>query len=250
MYNEYNQRVGSWATATVDESPDWKSNYGHLTSAVANPMVWPREPQKELGSSFMDGGKYTPHGIYRGGGDCLVSPIPPDPIKPVFDHGSYDDPVDSPFRRRAKTKEIQGPLRYNTVIREYPDIPHDFDSTWIEPKPLPQWRFPDPSKWSGGEFGATFNSRDVATSLLDGIGMQKHAPSIAATERFVVPRRTNPPFPSLKKGSGGHSPVCRAKSAPHEKLYMNSLLSVNTAASHIVLRELSPHKHTMQRHQK
>ncbi|RHX99850.1 hypothetical protein DYB38_005770 [Aphanomyces astaci] len=193
--------------------------------------------------------KYIPHGKYRGGGDCLVSPVPPDPIKP-FDHGSYDDPVDSPFRRRAKTKEIQGPLRYNTVIREYPDIPHDFDSTWIEPKPLPQWRFPDPSKWSGGEFGATFNSRDVATSLLDGIGMQKHAPSIAATERFVVPRRTNPPFPVLKKGSGGHSPVCRAKSAPHEKLYMNSLLSANTAASHMVLRELSPHKHTMQRHQK
>ncbi|ETW00467.1 hypothetical protein, variant 1 [Aphanomyces invadans] len=184
MYEEYNHRVSSWATSTLETPPEWKASYGHLTTAVTNPMVWPREPHKELGASFMDGGKYSPHGKYRGGGDCLQSPLPPEPRKPVFDHGTYHDPIDSPFRRRAKGKEIQGPLRYNTVVREYPDVPHDFDSTWTEPKPLPQWRFPDPSKWCGGEFGVTFNSRDTATALFDGIGGH---PTVAS-EKGIQPQ--------------------------------------------------------------
>ncbi|KAF0687064.1 Aste57867_21145 [Aphanomyces stellatus] len=234
MYEEYSHRVGSWATSSVDKSPEWKDSYGQLTSAAENPMVWPRDPAKELGHAFMDVGKYIPHGQYRGGGTCLQSPTPPDPRKP-FDHGTYDDPIESPFRRRAKPKEIQPPLRYNTIVRDYPDRPHDFDSTWTEPKPLPQWRFPDPTKWTAGEFGVTFNSRDSMTALFEGIASQKHAPSIAASERFVPCMTARPKSPS----SPTKRAVARAKSAPQEKLYMNSLLSVHTDASLRLLDDLA-----------
>ncbi len=38
IYDEYNHRVSNWATATVDEAPEWKDSYGHLITTVANPM--------------------------------------------------------------------------------------------------------------------------------------------------------------------------------------------------------------------
>ncbi|KAH9061689.1 hypothetical protein Ae201684P_021024 [Aphanomyces euteiches] len=233
MYREYNQRVEQWLATTAETSPEWKDTYGHLTNAVENPMIWPRDSSKEIGPQFIDAGKYVPRGKYRGGGDCLQSPPPPEPRKP-FTHGNYEDPIDSPFRQRAKGKEIQGPLRYNTVVREYPDKQRDYDSTWTEPKPLPQWRFPDPALWTDGEFGLTFNSRDTKASLFEGIARRKHVPSIAATDPGVPRPIVQPQSrPKVQR---------RIQSAPHAKLYMNSLLSVNTETSHKVLSELAAHK--------
>jgi len=104
-----------------------------------------------------------------------------------------------------KQKEIQEPLRYNTIdrIKERAELaknpPREVDTVWTEPKIFPQWRFPDPEKWTGSDFGITFASQDAMTSLLEGISRQKYGSTIASTEIFSssIPRTIDAPSVSL-----------------------------------------------------
>ncbi|OQR83255.1 hypothetical protein ACHHYP_14916 [Achlya hypogyna] len=230
MYAGYQERVQEFVQL---EPASWTTTYGAQSKVVTNPMVWPRDTTKEIQPRYIDAGNYETKGRkFRGGGEKVPanSEPPPSTTSPfreptaVFHYDAYHNPIESPFRLRLKPKEIQPPLRYNTVVRDFASkvLEADkFDMTWTEAAVFPEWRERAPDKWYDSDFGLTFASGDTKTAAFQGISCIKTGATLDSTEPFSPATARPPAVPNPF--------TARATTAPMhaERLYLNSILTAD-----------------------
>ncbi|EQC42623.1 hypothetical protein SDRG_00352 [Saprolegnia diclina VS20] len=234
MYAGYHERVQEF----VQQTPaHWTTDYGIHAKTMTNPLIWPRDTTKEMQPRYIDAGNYEARGRkFRGGGEKMaLSTAPPatttSPFRTptaVFHHDKYANPIESPFRLRHKPKEIQAPLRYNTVVRDpaSTELESDkFDMTWTEPPVFPEWRDRSPTKWVSGDFDLTFASGTTKTAAFQGIGCAPHGATLDSTEPYspATPVILAVPTPFTSRATTAPVPV--------ERLYLNSLLTADGGAS-------------------
>ncbi|OQR95798.1 hypothetical protein THRCLA_07565 [Thraustotheca clavata] len=232
MYSAYHERVDSFI---VEPLCEWSNSYGIQAKTVANPLIWPRDIAKEIQPHYIDAGmvisNYESSGRnYRGGGEQIhdSTPLSSPTTSPfrvptnVFQYDKYSNPIESPFRLRLKDKEIQPPLKYNSVVRHPEDkvLESDqFDMSWTEAAVVPQWRDRVPGKWCNGDFGLTFTSANTKTASFQGISCISNGATLDSTEPYSPATARAPAIPSKF--------TARATTAPVKKkrLYLNSILT-------------------------
>ncbi|KDO22404.1 hypothetical protein SPRG_11356 [Saprolegnia parasitica CBS 223.65] len=232
MYAGYQERVQEF----VQQTPAyWTTDYGIHAKTMTNPLIWPRDTAKEIQTPYIDAGHYEARGRqYKGGGEKVAlstAPVTTSPFRTptaVFQHDTYANPIESPFRLRLKPKEIQAPLRYNTVMRNpaSTELESDtFDMTWTEPPVFPAWRDRSPTKWVAGDFDLTFASTTTKTAAHQGIGCVPHGATLDSTEPYSPTTPIVPAVPTPFTSRATTAPV------PAQRLYLNSLLTAEGSAS-------------------